>query len=575
MKTIHEFLARFDHVEKRSNGEFLVSCSGHHDPKPSLSVRATENRILLHCFAGCSPQQILEPLQLTTKDLQLRCNGHTPSKSSDKGKIARTQCWDIVDTSGNLVARHHRIDYEAGKKKMWWERGGKNSLGNLAVKDMPLYGLGWLNEDPGADIVLVEGESCADALRALGFRVVATVCGSGTIPSKNVLQSLTSQSVRVIVWPDNDSSGLKHMDGIAQTLQTMGVDVWVVRWPEAPPGGDVVDFIQNGGDVASLLSSNKHIYVYERDNTLTEAKRDKNVTDCVTNSFNNSGDNLSRYDGLAKQVMDWVKGTSGWWDVRELDSDLNVTGATNKTNRRQILHRLRQQGIIEQHPRINKQFRYVDVRTTSLNFKTAAKSNILPLCWPLDVHKYVNVYPGSVIVVAGSPNAGKTAFMFNVIRLNQDKFPIVYFSSEMGEEELRDRLEQFPGMDMNDWNFQAEQRAENFADVIKPDFINIVDFLEMTTDLYLINTHLTAIHHKLGSGVAIVAVQKKQGATYGRGQEFGLEKPKLYLSMDKGSLKIVKGKSWAMKHLDPNGLQVAFKIVGGCQFEVTRDWAWE
>jgi hypothetical protein len=94
----------------------------------------------------------------------------------------------------------------------------------------------------------------------------------------------------------------------------------------------------------------------------------------------------------------------------------------------------------------------------------------------------------------------------------------------------------------------------------------------MTTELYLINTHLTAISHKQGSGLALVAVQKKLDAKYGRGQEFGLEKPKLYLSMDKGKLLIVKGKSWATKNVDPNGLQVTFKIVGGCQFEQTGKW---
>ena len=40
--------------------------------------------------------------------------------------------------------------------------------------------------------------------------------------------------------------------------------------------------------------------------------------------------------------------------------------------------------------------------------------------------------------------------------------------------------------------------------------INIVDYLEMTTELYAVNTHLTAISHKLGSGIAIVGLQKKQ-----------------------------------------------------------------
>ena len=56
------------------------------------------------------------------------------------------------------------------------------------------------------------------------------------------------------------------------------------------------------------------------------------------------------------------------------------------------------------------------------------------------------------------------------------------------------------------------------------------------------------------------------------GQEFGLEKPKLYLSMDKGKMSIVKGKSWANKNLDPHGLIVKFQIEDGCVFKLIQDW---
>ena len=102
----------------------------------------------------------------------------------------------------------------------------------------------------------------------------------------------------------------------------------------------------------------------------------------------------------------------------------------------------------------------------------------------------------------------------------------------------------------------------------------IIDYLEMTTELYVINTHLVAIGHRLGSGLAVVALQKKVGATYGRGQEFGLERPKLYLSMDEGRLQIVKGKSWATNRVNPNGRSIKFKIIDGCQFQAVGEWDW-
>ena len=104
------------------------------------------------------------------------------------------------------------------------------------------------------------------------------------------------------------------------------------------------------------------------------------------------------------------------------------------------------------------------------------------------------------------------------------------------------------------------------------ELLPIVDFLEITENLYQVNDILTSISHKVGSGIAIVALQKKVNAVFGRGQEFGLEKPKLYLSMDKGRMTIVKGKSWVHKNADPNGLKVEYHITDGCQFKITKPW---
>lgn len=300
-------------------------------------------------------------------------------------------------------------------------------------------------------------------------------------------------------------------------------------------------------------------------------ERNKNVTENVTSTSETPQKDCNVF---SNRILDWVKETTGWWETSELDRDLGITSLKDKNNRRIVLYRLKEQGIIERHPKINKQFRYVNTKVTNLDFKTATISGVLPVKWPLGIEKYVNLFPGNIAVVAGSPNAGKTALLLNFIYLNQDDFPVYYLCSEMGAVELRDRLDKFPGMAIEDWHFEAIERASDFADVIRPDCVNVIDYLEMTTELYAVNTHLTAISHKVGSGLAIVALQKKQGATFGRGQEFGLEKPKLYLSLDKGKMQIVKGKSWVQKNVDPHGLTIKFKIIGGCQFQAITEWDW-
>jgi len=146
----------------------------------------------------------------------------------------------------------------------------------------------------------------------------------------------------------------------------------------------------------------------------------------------------------------------------------------------------------------------------------------------------------------------------------------------MGETELGDRLSYFEqeGRQLEDWTFEAINRATNFADVIRPDCINIIDFLELTQDIYLVNQYLTAITHAIGKGVAIIAIQKKVGASLGRGQEFSLEKPRLYLSMDTNRLTILKGKNWTQRNLNPNGLFINYRIEDGYRFVPTSDWNW-
>lgn len=331
----------------------------------------------------------------------------------------------------------------------------------------------------------------------------------------------------------------------------------------------------------STPRTKSYIYLIDRYTPPEEAKRYTNVTQSVTGRDTEKANErvkadkaLQAEEALSEQVKAWVKGTSGWWGTDELDKDLGIYNPQDKGYRRLILHRLKEQGMVEPHEKINKQWRYVNTRVTSLEFKTATNAGILPLSWPMGIEKKANLFPGNLVVVAGSPNSGKTAFNLSFIQRNQNQYPITYICSEMGAVELRNRLEQFPGMAIEDWSFRAIERATDFADVIVPDVINIVDYLEMTDELWEVNKHLTAISHKIGSGLAVISIQKKMGAKYGRGQEFSLEKPKLYLSMDKGVMQIVKAKSWATK-ADPHGLEIHFKIVGGCLFQPSSDWEWK
>jgi len=63
-------LDRLEGVRPAGPNSWMARCPAHEDRDPSLSVSVKEGRILIHCFAGCSADAVLEAVGLTWKDLR-------------------------------------------------------------------------------------------------------------------------------------------------------------------------------------------------------------------------------------------------------------------------------------------------------------------------------------------------------------------------------------------------------------------------------------------------------------------------------------------------------------------------
>lgn len=269
---------------------------------------------------------------------------------------------------------------------------------------------------------------------------------------------------------------------------------------------------------------------------------------------------------LAAEVREWVSVTTGEFTVTNCYQDLGVVTVSDKATVRQNLIRLTDEGLLAKCGKKRGCYRLIESDSPSIDFLNADISQVYDLRFPFNLQQYVNIYPKNVIVVAGASNAGKTAFMLNLVRMNMDRHKIEYFSSEMGPEEMKLRLLKFDDLRLKDWKFHPRERSTNFADAIVPDSINIIDYLEVNKDFYEVGGEIKGIFDRLNKGLAIIAIQKKTGVDTGRGGEFTLEKPRLYLAMDSGTIKIVKGKNWANNEINPNGLLWKFKLVGGAKF---------
>lgn len=290
--------------------------------------------------------------------------------------------------------------------------------------------------------------------------------------------------------------------------------------------------------------------------------------------------NEKRYHSLASEVEDWVERSVGFFNIKDIYTDLRVETRENKGNTSKILSRLIAAKKVQRKDGKNGEFRRIASSADSINWVDADPDNVIKLRWVFGIERYVNIYSKNIILVAGAPNAGKSAYLLNFVHDNQDVMPdpINYYSSEMGAEELKMRIVK-SGIPFQNWKFNAYSRSANFADVINPNGINVIDYLEITETFYKVGEEITGIFNNLDRGVAVIAVQKKRNTTnfkgekvdydLGRGAEFSLEKPRLYLSLDSGTCKIVKAKTWADTAINPNNMEFKFKLVNGYTFLIT------
>lgn len=76
-------LQHLQKVKRTRPGNWLACCPGHEDKTASLSIRELDDgRILVHCFAGCSVEEVLGAVGLTFDALY-------PEKEIQHGKPER------------------------------------------------------------------------------------------------------------------------------------------------------------------------------------------------------------------------------------------------------------------------------------------------------------------------------------------------------------------------------------------------------------------------------------------------------------------------------------------------------
>ncbi len=70
MSAATKVLDRLEGVRCSGEGRWMAKCPAHEDGRSSLSIREmSDGRLLLHCFAGCATQLVLQAIGLDFGDL--------------------------------------------------------------------------------------------------------------------------------------------------------------------------------------------------------------------------------------------------------------------------------------------------------------------------------------------------------------------------------------------------------------------------------------------------------------------------------------------------------------------------
>lgn len=191
------------------------------------------------------------------------------------------------------------------------------------------------------------------------------------------------------------------------------------------------------------------------------------------------------------------------------------------------------------------------------------------LLLPMGLNKYCHIPRPCLVLYAGVYNAGKTALCINTVNMNLELWAdnIFFFVSENAEM-MNAKFKALNSYIPKPPPFKMYRRTENFADVIQPDGLNIIDYLRVDMEkAYAVSSALFQIFNKLKTGIAIVAVQKPPGRKLAFGGPGTAFEPSLYISMDTGYLEFEKIKIPRILDYDPYSVKIKFRISKGVNFD--------
>lgn len=285
-----------EQVELRPHGETYATglCPFHDDDRASLSVSLESGKRGMFRCHGCgehgSAFDFYQKRHNVDFPSALRAVAkYAPGVMIDEAPVRKTQGprsvvaqYVYTDEIGKPLFRVVRYEPKAFSQQRMeggeWVNGLKDT--RRVLYRLPEV-VTAVHEDKA--VFVVEGEKDSDNCRTkLNVCATTSPMGAGKWQQE---YSVSLAGAQVVLVPDNDAIGRKHMLEVAKSLYESGCRVKFLDLPGIPPKGDISDWIEMGGDEMTLA------FLIERTKEWKPAK---------------AGPELTRADSIVPKEVEWL-----------------------------------------------------------------------------------------------------------------------------------------------------------------------------------------------------------------------------------------------------------------------------
>lgn len=323
----------------------------------------------------------------------------------------------------------------------------------------------------------------------------------------------------------------------------------------------------------------------------TPLLKDKRYKDIYTSILKILAGERDKSRNITQDLKEYINTVDGTFTLNECYSAVGVSDTKEKGVIRKSLCLMCKNGDLEKagaksgiYRKPNRDYEVIDLDGTV--------PDPLDIELPLRIDQLCNVYNGMTILAEGEKSTGKSAFGIETAWLNRNLFPgkVRYMQNgELNKQMLTIRLmlrpqEAYPIRKFSE-RIEFITRHRDWWDIVNPEGLNIIDYIEEHEKKYLIPDYIAKIQERLTTGIAVIILQRVPGRDYGTGGAEIRNKPSVIVALKRqgktNSVHIEDIKSYNQQNIgtlfgdevkNPRGLWREYNLIDGWKFFPKGNW---